>query len=336
MRTGPNNSILDVDGVLIGNAHDERVKSGVTVVLSDVPFTAGVHIMGGAPGTRETDLLDPAQTVDKVDALVLAGGSAFGLQAAAGVQEVLYEQGRGFRVGDAAVPLVPAAIVFDLLNGGDKKWRGEPPYRGLGRKAAETVSDHGLCLGTIGAGFGATTAGLKGGLGSASEIAATGHRVGALAIVNAIGSATIGHGPHFWAAPFEVDGEFGGLGYPDDFAGAAALNTKGSAPHSGENTTIAIVATDAVLTKAEAKRVATMAHDGFARALWPSHTPYDGDLIFCMATGKKPLANGPADILQIGAAAASTMARAVARGVYEAVEYPGDVMPVWKARFGGR
>lgn len=332
MRTGPNNFITDVDGVLVGNAEDASVRTGVTMLMSDVPFTAGVHIMGGAPGTRETDLLDPVQTVDKIDALVLSGGSAFGLQAAGGVQEVLHERGRGYPVGNVTVPLVPAAIIFDLLNGGDKDWSGEPPYRLLGRQAALDASAGNRSQGSVGAGFGATIAGLKGGLGSASTLSQTGHMVGALAIVNAIGAATIGHGPHFWAAPFEIDQEFGGLGLPSEFP--TDINTKGAMQRSGENTTIAVIATDAVLTKAEAKRIAVMAHDGFARALWPSHTPFDGDLIFCMATGKKPLANGPNDILNLGATASATMARAIARGVFEATGQAGDPMPAWHQKFG--
>lgn len=334
MRTGPDNCITDVDGVLIGNAHDARVATGTTVLISEEPFTASVHVMGGAPGTRETDLLDPTQTVDRIDALVLSGGSAFGLQAAAGVQEVLHERGRGYPVGPVTVPLVPAAIVFDLLNGGDKTWSGEPPYRLLGRRAAEAATSDACALGSVGAGFGATTAGLKGGLGTASAVTTTGHTVGALAIVNAIGSATIGDGPHFWAAPFEIGNEFGGLGCASDLTGAADIRTKGGTPREGENTTIAIVATDAILTKADAKRIAIMAHDGFARALWPSHTPFDGDLVFCMATGKRPLKNGASDILNLGATAAACMARAIARGVYRAASEPGDTLPTWQQKFG--
>jgi len=334
MRTGPNNCITDVDGVFIGNAHDARVRTGTTVLMSDAPFAASVHIMGGAPGTRETDLLDPAQTVDRIDALVLSGGSAFGLQAAAGVQEVLHARGRGYPVGPVTVPLVPAAIVFDLLNGGDKDWSGEPPYRLLGRQAAEAATDDASGLGSVGAGFGATTADLKGGLGTASAIASTGHTVAALAIVNAIGSATVGAGPHFWAAPFEIGDEFGGLGCAPDLTGATDIRTKGGAPRTGENTTIAIVATDAALTKAEAKRIAIMAHDGFAHALWPSHTPFDGDLVFCMATAKRPLQNGASDILTLGATAAACMARAIARGVFQAASGPGDTLPAWQQRFG--
>lgn len=334
MRTGPNNCITDVDGVFIGNAHDEKVRTGTTVLMADAPFTASVHIMGGAPGTRETDLLDPAQTVDRIDALVLSGGSAFGLQAAAGVQEVLHERGRGYPVGPVTVPLVPAAIVFDLLNGGDKAWSGEPPYRLLGRQAAEAATGDASGLGSVGAGFGATTADLKGGLGTASALSSTGHMVGALAVVNAIGSAIVGAGPHFWAAPFEIGDEFGGLGCASDLTGATDIHTKGGVPREGENTTIAIVATDAALTKAEAKRIAIMAHDGFARALWPAHTPFDGDLVFCMATGKRPLQNGASDILNLGAVAAACTARAVARGVFQAAPRPGDALPAWRQKFG--
>jgi L-aminopeptidase/D-esterase-like protein len=327
------NLLTDVAGLKVGNADDTKLKSGVTVVLCDAPTVASVHVMGGAPGTRETDLLAPEQTVTEIDALVLSGGSAFGLDAAGGVMAALAEAGRGFAVGTARVPIVPAAILFDLLNGGDKAWGPEPPYRALGREAF-TAARADFRLGTAGAGTGTTTANLKGGLGSASVKLANGITVAALAAVNAVGRATIGDTEHFWAAPFEVEGEFGGRGYPVSFP-ADAFSPEGK-PHArvGGNTTIAVVATDARLTKAEAKRLAVMAHDGFARALWPVHTPFDGDLIFALATGRIPLANGALDIAALGAAGAAVMARAIARGVYEATPAAGDTMPTWRQRFG--
>ncbi len=333
MNQGRKNLISDVSGILVGNAADATVKTGVTVVLCEMPAVAAVHVMGGAPGTRETDLLAPEQTVEAIDAVVLAGGSAFGLDAAGAVAVGLARAGRGFAVGDVRVPLVPAAILFDLLNGGDKGWGDAPPY---GRLGAEALAAAGIdfALGTAGAGVGATTANLKGGLGSASILVEDGTTVGALVAVNALGQATMGDGPHFWASPFEVDGEFGGRGWPAAPAPEASrLRHKGQA-RSREATTIGVVATDATLTKAEAKRLAIMAHDGFARALWPSHTPYDGDLVFALATGRKPRRE-PVDLVALGAAAASCMARAIGRGVYEATPAPGDKMPTWRERFGG-
>lgn len=343
---GPTNSILDVAGLSVGNAADVRLKSGVTVVIADEPAVASVHVMGGAPGTRETDLLAPENTVERVDAIVLSGGSAFGLDAASGVQNVLREQGRGFAVGSVRVPIVPAAILFDLLNGGAKDWPRNSPYREIGYRAAAAAGVEHLSLGTTGAGFGATTATLKGGLGSASIRLPSGATVAALVAVNAVGSATVGDTGSFWAAPFEIGTEFGGFGLPSPLPpDAAVVRLKGTmdkqgepgaegAPSLGGNTTIAIVATDAVLTKAQAKRVAVMAHDGLARSLYPAHTPFDGDLVFSMATGRIALADQLGDFVQLAIAAADVLARAVARGVYEARPATGDVVPAWRARFG--
>jgi L-aminopeptidase/D-esterase-like protein len=328
------NLITDVAGLLVGNAEDVRVKSGTTVVLCEQPTVASVHVMGGAPGTRETDLLAPEQTVGAIDALVLSGGSAFGLDAAGAVMTRLAAEGRGFAVGDARVPLVPAAILFDLVNGGDNDWGEAPPYADLGRRALAAAGAD-FALGSVGAGAGATTVNLKGGLGSASMRLDDGTIVGALVAVNALGQATMGDGPHFWAAPFETGAEFGGRGWPAEWLpGAAALRHKAQALPI-ESTTIAVVATDATLTKAEAKRLAIMTHDGFARALWPSHTPYDGDLVFALATGRRPH-RGPLDMVALGAAGAACMARAIARGVYEATAAPGDRVPTWRERFGRR
>ena len=326
------NLITDVRGLRVGNADDAALKSGVTVVLADEPATASVHIAGGAPGTRETDLLAPEHTVQAVDAIVLAGGSAFGLDAASGVMSGLAAAGRGFAVGPARVPIVPAAILFDLLNGGDKAWGAEPPYRTLGGAALAAASET-FALGSAGAGTGATTANLKGGLGSASATVDERFTVGALVAVNAVGQATIGDGPHFWAAPFELAGEFGGLGFPSPFpAGALDIRHK-ARPSTAGNTTIAVVATDARLTKAEARRVAIMAHDGMARALWPAHTPFDGDTVFALSTGFVSLTNGPLDLTAIGVAAAACLARAIARALYEATAAPGDLLPTWRERF---
>jgi D-aminopeptidase len=329
LTPGPRNLVTDVGGVLVGNADDSRLKSGVTVLTSDRPFMAAVHVMGGAPGTRETDLLTPENTVEAVDALVLSGGSAFGLDAAGGVVAALRRQGRGFLAAGHAVPIVPAAILFDLANGGDKGWEASP-YPALGAAAFAAAGPE-FALGAHGAGTGATTATLKGGLGSASEVLADGTTVGALVAVNAVGEVTHGDGPHFWAAPFEIGAEFGGLG-PAPKGPPPPMRLKGMGP--GEATTIAIVATDAALTKAQAKRVAVAAHDGLARAIVPAHTPHDGDLVFAAATGRHALPDPGASVLAIGHAAASCLARAIARAVYEADGTDGDTLPTWKDRFG--
>ncbi|MEP2435662.1 MAG: P1 family peptidase [Roseibium sp.] len=331
---GPRNLITDVPGLKVGHACNPELKSGATVLFPDEPAVTSVAIHGGAPGTREIALLEPEQTVNAVDAVVLAGGSAFGLDAGAGVQGRLAELGYGFAVGPVRVPIVPTAILFDLLNGGDKGWGSAAPYRDLGRAALDNAG-LGFALGTIGAGTGATTANLKGGLGSASIVLDNGITVGALVAVNALGRATIGETGHFWAAPFEQGLEFGGLGLPSPLpANAVDVKTKLDGLKAGANTTIAAVATDAVLTKSEAKRLAVMAHDGLARALWPAHTPLDGDLVFAMSTGRQPMERALEDMVQIGAAAASCLARAIARGIYYAEAAEGDPVPTWRDTFG--
>src|SRR6185503_8144477 len=246
----PRNLITDVEGVRVGHADDDKLGSGATVVLFDRPAVAAADLRGGGPGTRESVLLDPSMTVERIDAIALAGGSAFGLEAAAGVMARLAEQGRGFAMRTARVPIVPGAILFDLLNGGDKAWGRFPPYRELGYAAAVAAGGN-LNLGTAGAGFGATTANFKGGIGSAS--ATVGNiTIGALVAVNAAGCVTVGKGPWFWAAPYERDKEFGGHGLPAPLpSDALGFRTKG---RSEENTTLAVVATDAVLNKVQAKR----------------------------------------------------------------------------------
>ena len=258
------NLITDVVGVKVGQADDPRLASGVTAILFDRPAAAAVDVRGGAPGTRETDLLDAHRTVAEIDAVVLSGGSAFGLDAPSGVQAWLRERGRGFAIGNICVPIVCGAACFDLLNGGNKDWGRFPPYRDLGYAAADAASFE-FKLGTAGAGFGATTVSLKGGLGSASALTREGHTVGAIVAVNACGSVTIGTSKHFWAAAFEQDREFGGCGslqtVPPD---ALVPRAKG---RPGENTTIALVATDAVLDKAQCHQVAVMAQDGLSRAI---------------------------------------------------------------------
>ncbi|MCE5973499.1 P1 family peptidase [Sinirhodobacter sp. WL0062] len=328
MRPGPRNLITDVAGLGVGNAQDERLRSGCTVLVGERPFVAAVHVMGGAPGTRETDLLAPDKLVQEVDALVLSGGSAFGLDAASGVTEGLRAVGRGFAVGDMRVPIVPGAILFDLLNCGDKGWAANP-YAPLGRAALEASSSD-FEIGTAGAGYGAMTGNLKGGLGSASAVLENGITVGALVAVNALGQATVGDQPQFWAAPWELEGEFGGLGVAATYP---AADEPAPMKRMGEATTIAIVATDAILTQAQAQRMAVAAHDGMARALVPSHTPFDGDLVFAAATGARALPDPMADPFVLGHAAASCLARAIARAIHAATPMPGDLQPCWSARF---
>lgn len=329
-QAGARNLITDVAGLRVGNAADSGLKSGVTALLCDEPTVASVQVLGGAPGTRETDLLEPHNTVEAVHAVVLSGGSAFGLDAASGVQAWLREQEIGYEVAGFRVPIVPAAILFDLANGGDKVWGRYPPYRDLGYEAARNATVD-FAIGTEGAGTGALTANIKGGLGSASTVLQCGVTVGALVAANPVGSVTVGQTRHFWAAPFELDGEFGGLSYPSPMpADARAVRSKLN-PQAGGNTTIAIVATDAVLTKSAAKRLAIAAHDGFARAIWPTHTPFDGDIVFALATGKSGVELSPQGAVELYAEAGATMARAIARGVFAATVAKGDLFPVWSS-----
>jgi D-aminopeptidase len=231
------------------------------------------------------------------------------------------------------VPIVPGAILFDLLNGGDKDWGRFAPYRDLGDAAASAATVD-FALGSVGAGLGATTVNLKGGIGSASAETRSGHLVAAIAAVNAAGSANVGAGPWFWAAPFERDGEFGGAGFPWPLpANALDVRTKGVL----QNTTLVVVATDASLTKAQANRVARMAQDGLSRALYPIHTPLDGDVVFAASTRAKPLADPVFGLTELGAVAANVVARSIARGVYEARALPfAGALPSWRDRFGGR
>lgn len=330
--TGPRNLITDVANLRVGNAADAALKSGSTVLVGDVPFTASVHVMGGGPGTRETDLLAPDKTVQQVDALVLSGGSAFGLDACSGVADGLRAQGRGFAVGNVTVPIVPGAIVFDLINGGDKAWAVNP-YPALGHAALDTAAEE-FALGSVGAGTGAMAARHKGGLGSASVVLPDGTTVGALVVVNSLGSVTTPGDRHFWAAPFEMDGEFGGLG-PDPAAAYtgpdASRKERAMGMHAanGANTTIAIVATDAPLSKVQCHRLAVNAHDGMARAIVPSHTPLDGDLVFGVSTSTAPPVDH-AGYAPIGAAAATCLSRAIARAVFEATPAAGDLIPTYR------
>jgi L-aminopeptidase/D-esterase-like protein len=329
------NLLTDIPGVRVGHADDASLASGVTAIMFDKPAVAAIDVRGGAPGTRESALLDPANMVEGIDAVMLGGGSAFGLDAAGGMQAWLAEHGRGFAVRGAVVPIVTGAIIFDLLNGGDKSWGRFSPYRDLGYAAAAAAAAD-FALGSAGAGFGATTANFKGGLGSASAMTPDGVKVAAIAVVNAVGSVTVGDGPWYWAAPFEVGEEYGRRGLPPTFTpDMLSMRLKGgNAATSVEHTTLALVATEAALTKAQAKRLAMIAQTGMARAIYPVHSPLDGDVVFAAATGAKPV-DPRVGLTELGMVAANVTARAIARGVYTATALPfSGAAPAWKDRFG--
>lgn len=329
MQQGRTNLITDIAGLKVGNAEDGRLKSGVTVVTADKPFVAGVSIMGGAPGSRETPLLDPDKLVTDIDAIVLSGGSAFGLEAAGGVMEGLRQAGRGFAVGPHHVPIVPAAILFDLNNGGDKSW-SDNPYPALGLDAfnnAGTTFD----LGHFGAGKGALAGDIKGGLGSASMVFEDGTTVGALVAVNALGSPLVPGQGRFWGGIDEIGDEFGGLGTatahdPRHFPDLPKMSLGGQDSQLGGNTTIAVVATNTRLDKAGCQRLAIAAHDGMSRALRPAHTLFDGDCIFALSTGETPTPDALHQ-MRIGHAAALCLSRAICRGVWAADAEDGDLLP---------
>lgn len=326
IRPGPRNLITDIEGIRVGNAQDPSARTGTTVVLPDRRVVAGVDVRGGAPGTRETDVLDPSGLVDAIDAVVLSGGSVFGLDAAGGVVGWLAAEGRGYAVRDIRVPIVPAAILFDLSNGGDKGWGDDPPYRDLG-VAACVAADRDFDLGNHGAGYGAKAGGLKGGLGSVSAIDdESGLGVGALVAANPAGTPVMPGQDSLWAWMLERDGELGGQPLPTgpvppavDLPAAGDLSVR-----PGANTVIGVVATNADLSKAEARRVAIAAQDGIARAVRPAHTPFDGDTLFVLATGVTALPEPrPLALARLGAMAADAVARALARGVF-AAETLGD------------
>jgi D-aminopeptidase len=326
------NLITDVPGLSVGVASDARLASGVSAVLFDEPASGGMAALGGAPALRDGALLSPEMTVDWVDAFVLSGGSAFGLDASGGVMAYLAAQGRGFAAGSARVPIAPGAALFDVDNGGDKAWGCRAPYGDLGYEAASRAGAD-FALGTVGAGYGATTYDLKGGLGSTSAVSSQGYIVGALAAVNALGRATRGSAPYFWAAPLERGAEFGGLGAGTAQAeDALDLKLKRDEP---ANTTIAVIATDARFDKAQMTRIAIMASGGLAMALRPAFAPGDGDVVFTASTRRAPRAPTLRDLTEIGLLAADCLARAIARGVYEATPLPfPDAKPSWRQRYG--
>jgi L-aminopeptidase/D-esterase-like protein len=327
--SGPRNLITDVPGILVGQAAHRPGRTGTTVLLAETPAMAAVDIRGGAPGSRETALLDPGNLVERVDAIVLSGGSAFGLDAAAGVADWLAEHGRGFQVRDVLVPIVPAAILFDLGFPGRRRWRGAPPYRRLGRAAVEAAGRD-FALGNAGAGLGAKAGRLKGGVGSASQRLSAGATVGALVAVNSWGAVIRPDCGRLWAADLALAGEIGAQpeipAAPldlDDFSACAGAVV-------GANTTIAIVATDAPLDKNGCRRVAIMAQDGLARAIRPAHTPFDGDTVFAVSTGSGAPVDAAA-LMRIGAAAADCLARAIMRAVLAAEPLGG--MSSWRRKY---
>ncbi len=334
IKTGRKNLITDVPGIMVGNAEDVNLRSGVTVVIPDDPAVASVDVRGGGPGSRETEALNSDCLVDVVHAVVLSGGSAFGLDAAGGVMSYLAKKKIGFQLEDAVIPIVPSAILFDLLNGGNKDWGDVSPYAALGRKAAACSSSD-FMLGNRGAGLGAVAGGIKGGLGSASFVYEDGGNVitiGAIAAVNSMGSVTMPESAVMWAAPFEQGNELGGQPAPEKRNGFD-LDYTFELP-VGKNTTLVVVATDAVLTKPQARRVAIMAQDGLARAIRPVHSPFDGDSLFVLSTGKQIPADPIVSIARLGMLAGDCVARAVARGVYEAVSFGG--FESYQERFGSQ
>ncbi|MDH2237047.1 P1 family peptidase [Pigmentiphaga sp. GD03639] len=340
-RPGGRNLITDVAGLRVGQAHDARACTGVTVILPDERAMAAVDIRGGGPGTRETDTLGASNLVRSVDAIVLSGGSVYGLASGDGVAAWLGAQGRGFTLlhqpGVPPSPIVPTAVLYDLANGGDKQWGEAPPYRDLALRAARQAQP-GFDLGTHGAGFGASAGALKGGLGSASYVTHDGMTVGAIVACNSFGSVVAPQGRRFWAGAFEIGDEFGGLGPANTRAEGENWEYAKLDPRPRANTTIACVATDVALSPDELQRVATMAQDGLARAIRPIHAPFDGDTVFAISTGRReaPAMEGPVDprpfiVCRLGALAADVLARAVARGVYSAVTPEGMTTPAWSS-----
>lgn len=324
LHAGPTNSIVDIDGISVGNAEDAAQMTGVTVVLPDAPVTAAVDIRGGGPGSRDVAALAPENTVDRIDALVFSGGSAFGLDAAGGAMDWLLAEGRGFPVAGARVPIVPSAVIFDLDTVAEgmavQGWK-TPPWWQLGREAAANVSRD-CPLGNVGAGLGARAGSLKGGLGTASVVW-RGITIAALVIANPIGSVTFPGSRHFWAWPFEMAGEFGGLGAPPP---GQAFDPEFSFTRTeGESTTLAVIATDAALDRRALQRIAIMGHDGMARAIRPVHSPLDGDTVFALATGAKEIGDPVRDLASLGMLGADCISRAIARAVHAASSIGGLV-----------
>ena len=341
LQAGPSNLISDLDGIMVGNAHDAAAMTGVSVVVPEAPYVASCSVPGGGPGTRETDALQPANLVERVDAICLSGGSVYGLDAASAVTAELGVQGRGFAMGAPPVvsPIVPAAVLFDIGKGGAKDWGDTPPYHRLGKQAFDARARE-FALGNSGAGFGAQAGQLKGGLGSASTMLDDDVFVGAVLAVNPVGAVCDAQGT-FWVQHLALDHkgalEFGRAGASAPQAGPShpLTGSKLAGLAAGANTTIGVVAVAADLTPAEAQRVAIMAQDGLARAIRPVHTPFDGDTIFVLATGSQPLAREaelrPLALTVLGAMAADCVARAIARAVWFADDM--GFAPAYRSQF---
>ncbi len=331
---GQRNLITDVPGLQVGQADNPKVRTGVSVILPDNRATCAVDVRGGGPGTRETDALESWNLVHSVDAVVLSGGSVYGLAAADGVVAWLGAHDRGFAMipapGVPRSPVVPGAILYDLANHGDKAWGLNPPYRDLGLKAIANVSRD-FKLGTAGAGYGAESGGLKGGIGSASFVTKDGMTVGAIVAVNSLGSPIVPGSKNFWAGPFEIGNEFGGLGPSASRVSGEDWGLTKANPSPRTNTTIACIATDVDLDIDQMKRVTMMAQDGLARAIRPIHSPFDGDVVFGLSTAKQKMTGAMAEfsVARIGSIAADVLSRAVARGIYEATLPPGADGKTW-------
>jgi len=317
--TGKSNSILDVGGLKVGQAYDDKVKTGVTVIIPDQAARCAVDIRGGGPGTRESAALQDGGIIDSVHAVTLAGGSVYGLAAADGVTSFLGDKGMGYVAGPAPIPvspIVPAAILFDNANGGDKNWSNNPPFRGLGFAACNAAGGN-ILQGAAGAGYGATAGLYPGGLGTVSEQVGD-ITIGAIIAANPVGSPYMPGTKCFWSWPYEVDGEFGGQRPPADYQYQMPKDSKLEfLKTGGQSTIIGAVATNANLNQKSLKRLAIMAQDGIAMAVQPSHTPLDGDTIFALSTGSEPCLSPP-HLAELGAAAARCVARAIAKGIFEA------------------
>ena len=332
INLGKKNLITDVDGILVGNAHNEKVATGCTVITPIEGSIASADVRGGAPGTREVGALNPYNLIDTVDSIVLSGGSTWGLEAASSVANYIGATGRGYKPSSEAknIPMIPGAILYDLANGGNKDWNKKPPYSELGIQAASKVSNN-IELGNFGAGYGAKAGSLKGGLGSASFILDDGIQVGGLFAVNSYGSTVNSETGQFWSATDEYNDEFGNKGVPSYSPSNPLSGTANQETLPGQNTTIGVVATNVKLDSRAAKRIAIMAHSGMSRAIRPIHSPVDGDVIFVLSTGTLDKELNLNDINIIGELGARVCSRSIARGVYEAKSILG--MTSWKEKY---
>lgn len=330
--TGKNNLITDVDDILVGNAQNEKIGTGTTVIIPPEGSTASADVRGGAPGTREVGALNPYNLVDTVDAIVLSGGSAWGLESASSAANYIGKSGRGFKTSDNIknVPMVPAAILFDLNNGGDKDWGDNPPYYNLGIEAASQAKEE-FELGNAGAGYGSQAGTLKGGLGSASFESDSGLKVGGLFAVNSFGSVVNNETGQFWAACEELNKEYGDRGAPNNLPEDVLSGSKLNNDLAKSNTTIGVIATNVKLDTRTAKRIAIMAHTGMARAIKPIHSPVDGDVIFVISTNSYDKELSYREINEIGELGARVCARSISRAVYEAKSLFD--MPSWKEKY---